>query len=70
MIDTCHKDDLIWLDYGELNKIVSAPGRDRGVPRVKPEKEDQKDKKDESKKEKRSALEHFIYEIGRTFFSD
>lgn len=30
IIDTCHTCDLIWLDYGELNKAVSAPGKDRG----------------------------------------
>ncbi|MFV1949165.1 MAG: zf-TFIIB domain-containing protein [Anaerolineales bacterium] len=70
VIDTCNTDDLIWLDYGELNKVVSAPGRDRGVPRRKPEKEHQKDKKDESKKDKRSALELFLYKIGEAFFSD
>jgi Zn-finger nucleic acid-binding protein len=36
VIDTCHENDLIWLDYGELSKVVDAPGRDRGVPRRKP----------------------------------
>ena len=36
VIDTCHACDLIWLDYGELHKVVNAPGRDRGVPRPKP----------------------------------
>lgn len=70
VIDTCHADDLIWLDYGELNKVISAPGRDRGVPRVKPEKEYQKDKVDESRKEKRSALELFLNNIVESFFSD
>lgn len=71
VIDTCHADDLIWLDYGELSKVISAPGRDRGVvPRVKPEKEHQKDKKDESRKEKRSALELFLNNIVESFFSD
>jgi Zn-finger nucleic acid-binding protein len=28
-IDTCGPCDLIWLDYGELIKVVNAPGRDR-----------------------------------------
>ena len=70
VIDTCNTDDLIWLDYGELNKVVSAPGRDRGVPRRKPEKEDQKVNKDESIKEKRSALELFLNKIAESFFSD
>ncbi len=33
VIDTCNTCDLIWLDYGEITKVVNAPGRDRGVPR-------------------------------------
>jgi len=41
VIDTCHDCDLIWLDYGELNKVVNAPGRDRGVPLKPPEKEEE-----------------------------
>jgi Zn-finger nucleic acid-binding protein len=43
IIDTCHPCDLIWLDYGELQKVVSAPGRDRGVPRPKPAEEEAED---------------------------
>jgi len=35
IIDTCHLCDLIWLDYGELQKVINAPGKDRGVPRPK-----------------------------------
>ena len=37
VIDNCTACDLVWLDYGELQQIVDAPGRDRGsqlVPRV------------------------------------
>jgi Zn-finger nucleic acid-binding protein len=49
VIDTCHSDDLIWLDYGELQKVVNAPGRDRGVPRKKP-LEDQEAQDKETKK--------------------
>jgi Zn-finger nucleic acid-binding protein len=30
IIDTCDTCDLIWLDYGELSKVVVAPGKDRG----------------------------------------
>lgn len=40
VIDTCHPCDLIWLDYGEIHKVVSAPGRDRGVPRKPPQEEE------------------------------
>ena len=32
IIDTCASCQLIWLDYGEINKVVNAPGRDRGQP--------------------------------------
>ena len=32
MIDTCAHCYVIWLDYGEINKVVNAPGRDRGQP--------------------------------------
>ncbi len=30
VIDTCMSCRVIWLDYGELKKVKSAPGRDRG----------------------------------------
>lgn len=30
VIDACETCDAIWLDYGELRQVVSAPGRDRG----------------------------------------
>ena len=33
VIDTCVGCKLIWLDYGELSKVINAPGRDRGVPK-------------------------------------
>lgn len=31
IIDNCLTCNLIWLDYGELNKAVNAPGKDRGT---------------------------------------
>lgn len=31
VIDTCDKCNIIWLDYGELNRVVNAPGKDRGT---------------------------------------
>jgi Zn-finger nucleic acid-binding protein len=31
VIDTCEPCDLIWLDPGELEQIIHAPGRDRGL---------------------------------------
>ena len=30
VLDSCAACDVIWLDYGELRRIVDAPGRDRG----------------------------------------
>lgn len=31
VIDTCSQCNLIWLDNGELNRVVNAPGSDRGI---------------------------------------
>jgi Zn-finger nucleic acid-binding protein len=36
VIDTCDACDLIWLDPGEFDKVVDAPGRDRGTPLMPP----------------------------------
>jgi Zn-finger nucleic acid-binding protein len=30
VIDSCTRCSLIWLDYGELQQMTDAPGRDRG----------------------------------------
>ena len=32
VIDTCPNCSIIWLDYGEINKVINAPGGDRGQP--------------------------------------
>jgi Zn-finger nucleic acid-binding protein len=34
VIDSCTACSLIWLDYGELQQMTDAPGRDRGRPAV------------------------------------
>lgn len=34
VMDSCPACDLVWLDFGELKQIVSAPGRDRGSREV------------------------------------
>ena len=31
VIDSCVPCDVLWLDYGELERAVNAPGRDRGA---------------------------------------
>jgi Zn-finger nucleic acid-binding protein len=30
IIDTCEPCHLIWLDPGEIERVIDAPGRDRG----------------------------------------
>ena len=30
VIDTCDPCNTIWLDYGELSRVINAPGKDRG----------------------------------------
>ena len=29
VIDNCNDCNLVWLDYGELNRVLTAPGNDR-----------------------------------------
>ena len=31
VIDSCVPCNVLWLDYGELERAVNAPGRDRGA---------------------------------------
>ena len=31
VMDSCGACDLVWLDFGEMQQIVDAPGRDRGM---------------------------------------
>lgn len=38
IIDTCEVCDYIWLDHGEINKVLNAPGRDRNGPPTAEEK--------------------------------
>lgn len=39
VIDTCDGCNMVWLDYGELGRVVNAPGRDRGAALLRREKE-------------------------------
>ena len=34
VIDNCTSCDLVWLDFGEIQQIVEAPGRDRGTRQI------------------------------------
>ena len=57
VIDTCDPCNLIWLDPGELDQIVHAPGRDRGLA-LQPTPEPPDDKKeDKHNKHRTSRLE-------------
>jgi Zn-finger nucleic acid-binding protein len=48
VIETCASCNLIWLDYGELSRVVNAPGRDRGtVDPNKPMKTDEDIREDQ-----------------------
>jgi Zn-finger nucleic acid-binding protein len=29
VVDTCFRCHVIWLDYGEMDIVIGAPGRDR-----------------------------------------
>jgi Zn-finger nucleic acid-binding protein len=64
VIDTCHHCDLIWLDYGELPKVVNAPGRDRGVPRKKPVEGKEKHKGAKT----RSVIDQSFIDLLGSFF--
>jgi Zn-finger nucleic acid-binding protein len=63
IIDTCHACDLIWLDYGELKKVLSAPGRDRGVPRVKSSDEEEEGSGDIAERDTKKSFEELVYVI-------
>jgi Zn-finger nucleic acid-binding protein len=69
VIDTCHTCDLIWLDYGELQKVVNAPGRDRGAPRPKPEEETKEEGAAVSDKKTKTSFEELVYAILDGIFS-
>ena len=40
VIDNCTKCDMIWLDFGEMRRIVDAPGKDRGTRQTAPVDDD------------------------------
>jgi len=63
VIDTCHPCDLIWLDYGELQKVVNAPGRDRGVPRPKPSEAEGDDQSQPPDHPIQTSFKELVYAI-------
>jgi Zn-finger nucleic acid-binding protein len=70
VIDTCNSCDLIWLDYGELRKVVNAPGRDRGVPRPKPSENDQEEGGSESGNQIKTSFMNLLSTILDELFED
>lgn len=69
IIDTCHTCDLIWLDYGELQKVVNAPGKDRGVPRPKPAEEGKEEQEAVSETKLKTSFKELLYAILDEIFS-
>jgi Zn-finger nucleic acid-binding protein len=71
VIDNCVPCDLIWLDFGEMDVMVDAPGRDRGsrdVPRIDPAPLDPKsvEERDEGESpDPLSFLLDFVLGFGR-----
>jgi Zn-finger nucleic acid-binding protein len=65
VIDTCHSCDLIWLDYGELYKVINAPGKDRGMPRPTPLEDEE-----ETPLVERTGLELMFEGLAKIFFED
>jgi len=70
IIDTCHHCDLIWLDYGELQKVVHAPGRDRGVPRPKPSEKKEEEQDIDSGSQIKNSFEELVFAILEGLFPD
>ena len=69
VIDTCHPCDMIWLDYGELQKVVSAPGRDRGVPRAKAFAEKREESGEEQERQPINTFQDRIIPLLEALFS-
>lgn len=69
IIDTCHPCDLIWLDYGELQKVVNAPGRDRGVPRQKPSRKKEGEEGVGKDKGEKTGFEDMVISILEEIFT-
>ena len=72
VVDTCNHCDVIWLDYGELGRVVNAPGRDRGIG-VRDQKElhweEAKKQRKKKSKKKRTKLDRGLLELLDHFFS-
>lgn len=69
VIDTCHPCDMIWLDYGELQKVVNAPGRDRGVPRTKMSDKKGDGSGEEQEKQTKNTFQDRIIPLLEALFS-
>ena len=68
VIDNCAHCDLVWLDFGEIRQIVSAPGKDRGGRQVVPMDDDYvrygpAEEDDEDKAPRRKSALGFLFDL-------
>ena len=70
IIDMCVACNLIWLDYGELTKVVEAPGKDRGEwHKGRDEPDSEKSQRMEKRESKPGRLEKKVLEVIEDFIS-
>jgi Zn-finger nucleic acid-binding protein len=68
VIDTCDTCNVIWLDYGELDRAVNAPGRDRGSALLKRQQERARSRSaDDDEDETRRGID--LFDVFTTLFS-
>jgi len=68
VIDTCDHCNIIWLDYGELGRVINAPGKDRGsgINQVFERLDDEREQK--KQKEKKSKYDKDLLDLLDKFF--
>jgi Zn-finger nucleic acid-binding protein len=70
IIDMCVACNLIWLDYGELIKVVEAPGKDRGEwHKGRDELDSEKSQRMEKRESKPGRFEKKVLEVIEDFIS-
>jgi Zn-finger nucleic acid-binding protein len=68
VIDTCDRCNIIWLDYGELGRVVNAPGKDRGVGLGQVFERLDDERKVKARKQKKSKYDRDLLELLDKFF--
>jgi len=77
VVDTCDQCLMIWLDYGELARVVNAPGRDRGAALLREEHlrratqgdDDEDDSDDARRKRRRRRAEIDLTDLIKDLFA-